>query len=51
MLLIGKVIDRQCQQGSNWHVGSGLSRVLVVFSLISMFLTGKYDKNGEGGMF
>ncbi len=51
ILLIGNVIDRQFQQGSNWHVGSGLSLLLMVFILISMFLTGKYDKNGEGGMF
>lgn len=51
ILLIGNVIDRQFQQGSNWHVGSGLSLVLMIFILLSMFLTGKYDKNGEGGMF
>ena len=51
ILLIGNVIDRQFQQGSNWHVGSGLSLVLMIFILLSMFLTGKYDKNGEGCMF
>lgn len=51
ILLIGNVIDRQFQQGSNWHVGSGLSLVLMFFILISMLLTGKYDKDGEGGMF
>ena len=51
ILLIGNVIDRQFQQGSNWHVGSGLSLVLMIFILISMIFTGKYDKNGEGGMF
>ena len=51
ILLIGNVIDRQFQQGSNWNVGSGLSLVLMVFIFISMLLTGKYDKNGEGGMF
>ena len=51
ILLIGNVIDRQFQQGSNWHVGSGLSLVLMIFILLSMFLTRKYDKNGEGGMF
>lgn len=51
ILLIGNVIDRQFQQGSNWHVGSGLSLILMIFILLSMFLTGKYDKNGEGGMF
>ena len=47
ILLIGNVIDRQFQQGSNWHVGSGLSLVLMIFILISMILTGKYDKNGQ----
>lgn len=51
ILLIGNVIDRQFQQGSNWHVGSGLSLVLMIFILISMILTGKYDKNGQGGLF
>lgn len=51
ILLIGNVIDRQFQQGSNWHVGSGLSFVLMIFILISMILTGKYDKNGQGGLF
>ena len=51
ILLIGNVIDRQFQQGSNWHVGSGLSLVLMIFILISMILTGKYDKNGQGGFF
>ena len=39
------------KQGSNWNVGSGLSLVLMVFILISMVITTKYDKNGEGGMF
>ena len=47
ILLIGNVIDRQFQQGSNWNVGSGLSLVLMVFIFISMLLTGKYDKNGK----
>ena len=51
ILLIGNVIEQQFKQGSNWHVGSGLSLVLMVFILISMVVTTKYDKDGQGGMF
>lgn len=31
VLLIGNVIEQEFQQGSNWHVGSGLSLVLMIF--------------------
>ena len=51
ILLIGNVIEQKLKQGSNWHVGSGLSLVLMVFILISMVVTTKYDKDGQGGMF
>lgn len=51
ILLIGNVIEQKFKQGSNWNVGSGLSLVLMIFILLSMLITGKYDKNGEGGMF
>ena len=51
ILLIGNVIEQKFKQGSNWNVGSGHSLVLMVFILISMVITTKYDKNGEGGMF
>ena len=47
ILLIGNVIEQKFKQGSNWNVGSGLSLVLMVFILISMVITTKYDKNGE----
>ena len=45
ILLIGNVIEQKFKQGSNWHVGSGLSLVLMVFILISMVVTTKYDKD------
>lgn len=48
ILLIGNVIEQEFTRGSNWHLGSGLSLVLMVFILISMALIAKYDKNGEG---
>ncbi len=49
ILLIGNVIEQEFTQGSNWHVGSGLSLVLMVFILLSMIVMFKYDKEGEGG--
>ena len=36
ILLIGNVIEQEFTRGSNWHLGSGLSLVLMVFILISM---------------
>lgn len=51
ILLIGNVIEQEFQQGSNWHVGSGLSLVLMVFIIVSMALIAKYDKDGEGTTF
>lgn len=47
ILLIGNVIEQEFKQGNNWHVGSGMSLVLMVFILISMAFTAKYD-NSEG---
>lgn len=51
ILLIGNVIEQEFKQGSNWHVGSGLSLVLMIFIIASMALIAKYDKNGEGNTF
>lgn len=51
ILLIGNVIEQEFQQGSNWHVGSGLSLVLMIFIIVSMALIAKYDKDGEGTAF
>ena len=51
ILLIGNVIEQEFKQGSNWHVGSGLSLVLMIFIIISRALIAKYDKDGEGTVF
>lgn len=51
ILLIGNVIEQEFTRGSNWHLGSGLSLVLMVFILLSMAMIAKYDKNGEGTAF
>lgn len=51
VLLIGNVIEQEFKQTNNWNVGSGLSIVLMVFIVISMIATTKYDKDGEGSGF
>lgn len=48
ILLIGNVIEQKFTQANNWHAGSGLSLVLMVFILLSMAILSKYDKEGEG---
>lgn len=48
ILLIGNVIEQKFKTGNNWHAGSGLSLVLMVFIVITMLISGHYDKDGEG---
>lgn len=47
IVLIGNVIEQQFRIG-NWHTGSGLSLVLMLFILLSMAILSKYDKESEG---
>lgn len=47
VVLIGNLIEQQFRVG-NWHTGSGLSLVLMVFILFSMAILNKYDKDKEG---
>ena len=51
ILLIGNIIEQEFSTANNWHLGSGLSLVLMVFILISMAVLDHYDKNGEGTAF
>lgn len=48
ILLIGNVIEEEFTQAGNWHLGSGLSIVLMLFIIINMLLTAAFDKDGEG---
>ena len=48
ILLIGNVIEQEFTRGSNWHLGSGLSIVLMIFIIINMVATSIFDKEGEG---
>lgn len=51
VVLIGNIIEQQFKIVNNWHSGSGLSLVLMVFILISMAVLAKYDtsENKTGG--
>lgn len=49
IVLIGNVIEQQFLKLGNWHTGSGLSLVLMLFILFSMAVLSKYDKGSEGG--
>ncbi|MGN0293059.1 MAG: ABC transporter permease [Lachnospiraceae bacterium] len=51
ILLIGNVIEQEFTFTGNWNLGSGLSLILMIFILISMFLIAKYDKEGNGTAF
>lgn len=51
ILLIGNVIEQEFTFTANWNLGAGLSLVLMIFILISMFLIAKYDKEGNGTAF
>lgn len=50
ILLIGNVIEQEFTQTGNWHLGSGLSIVLMLFILVNMVLSAIFDKDGEGNM-
>jgi len=48
ILLIGNVIEQEFTNTGNWHLGSGLSMVLMLFIVVSMIFTAIFDKDGEG---
>jgi len=47
--LIGNLIEQQFIFVGDWNFGSAISFVLMIMILISMGITGKYDKEYEGG--
>lgn len=48
VLLIGNVIEQEFTNAANWHLGSGLSLVLMIFIILSIIITSIFDKDGEG---
>lgn len=47
ILLIGNVIEQEFTQTGNWHLGSGLSIVLMLFIIFNMVISTVTDKEGE----
>ena len=47
--LIGNLIEQQFRWTGDWHFGSSMSIILMVFILITMALTSRFDKDKEGG--
>ena len=48
VLLIGNVIEQEFMQNMDWHMGSGLSIVLMIFVIASMTFMNAQNKDGEG---
>ena len=46
--LIGNLIERQFRWTGDWHFGSSMSIILMVFILLTMAITNKFDKEKEG---
>ena len=46
ILLIGNIIEQQFTQLYDWHLGSGLSIVLMIFILINMIVENIFDSEG-----
>ena len=50
ILLIGNVVEQEFTQAANWHLGSGLSIVLMLFILVNMVISAVFDREGEGSV-
>lgn len=50
ILLIGNVVEQEFTQAGNWHLGSGLSIVLMLFIVVNMIISAIFDKDGEGSV-
>lgn len=48
ILLIGNVIEQEFTQSGNWHLGSGLSIVLMIFILLNMVISALLEKKNGG---
>ena len=48
--LIGNIIEQEFTTAGNWHLGSGLSLVMMIFIIVSMALLTRIDKDGEGAL-
>lgn len=45
ILLIGNVVEQESTMAYDWHLGSGLSLVLMVFIIVNMVVTAYFDRS------
>jgi len=52
-MLIGNLIEQQFLWVGDWHFGSAISIIMMIFILITMAVTSKFDtqKEGSGGLW
>lgn len=48
-MLIGNLVEQQFLGTGDWHFGSAISIIMMVFILITMGITAKFDEDKEGG--
>ena len=48
-MLIGNLVEQQFLTVYDWHFGSAVSIIMMLFILLAMAFTAKYDKDKEGG--
>ena len=48
-MLIGNLIEQQFLGTGDWHFGSAMSIIMMVFILIAMAITSKFEEDKEGG--
>lgn len=45
VLLIGNIVEQEFTMAYDWHLGSGLSLVLMLFIIVNMVLTAYFDRS------
>ena len=45
ILLIGNIVEQEFTMAYDWHLGSGLSLVLMVFIVVNMAVTAYFDRS------
>ncbi|HLR35346.1 MAG TPA: ABC transporter permease [Tissierellales bacterium] len=50
-MLIGNLIEQQFLWSGDWHFGSAISIIMMIFILISMAITTRFDNDKEGGAY
>jgi len=48
-MMIGNLIERQFLLTGNWHMGSAISMILMLFIFLSIWLMKKFDSGGNSG--